>query len=209
MQPKDKAEFLALLTSIGALYRVDLSRGVIDLWWNGMQQYDLATVRAALTAHAMNPDVGQFMPKPADVVRAIGGTTTDAALIAWAKVHRAIRLVGGWLDVVFDDPLIHAVVADMGGWVNLCGISDEELPFRAKEFENRYRAYSRAKEAPSFVPVLTGRANTYNAAHGQPLDAPRLVGDPEKCEAIMAADCVPAIGAPAVLEAATRLKRIK
>lgn len=177
LQPKDRPEFVSVLTRTAAVYRADLSADVLELWWEALADYDMPAIRQALTRHIRNPDTGQFMPKPADVIRYMGGTTQDAALKAWAKVHKAIRMAGGYVDVVFDDPLIHAVVIEMGGWAQLCGHSETEMPFRAKEFENRYRGLARMREIPTIPGVLLGRASTYNMAHGHPSDPPVLIGD--------------------------------
>jgi len=69
--------------------------------------------------HLMNPDTGQFLPKPADIVRMLGGRTLDRALMAWAKVDKAVRQIGTYESVVFDDALIHRVLHEMGGWVGM------------------------------------------------------------------------------------------
>lgn len=106
-----------------------------------MKPFDLAAVKDALNRHCVNPDNGQFMPKPADVVKLLQGSSQDGALVAWAKVDRAVRQVGTYSTVVFDDPIIHRVVQDMGGWVALGDKREKEWPFVAKEFENRYRGY--------------------------------------------------------------------
>jgi len=60
------------------------------------------------------------MPKPADIIRAIKGNSQTQSLQAWSKVEDAIRLVGPYRSVVFDDLAIHGVLQEMGGWVKLC-----------------------------------------------------------------------------------------
>lgn len=201
LQPNDRPEFLRLLTTTGKYYRVDMTPDLLEMYWTGLEQFDLAAIRQALNAHVANPDTGQFMPKIADIVRALGGTTQDAALLAWAKVHRAIRLVGAYMDVAFDDPLIHWCINDMGGWVRLCQTSEDELPFRAKEFENRYRGGMRGTLAVPIasVPRLIGIANAHNEAKGLPSTGPVLIGNAQAAQAIVDGT------APAL----TALKRIK
>lgn len=166
LRPNDKVEFSRVLNSCAAMYRVDLSPDVVELWWNVLADYDLAAVKVALTKHLRNPDSGQFMPKPADVIRFMSGTTQDSALLAWAKVYKAVRLNGSWADVTFDDPTTHAVLQDMGGWIKLCQMLETDVPYRAKEFENRYRAYARLQDVPVAPKVLIGRETLHNQAHG-------------------------------------------
>jgi hypothetical protein len=183
LQPKDRPEFSGVLTRTAAMYGVQMAPSVIDLWWEILADYDMPSIRHALTLHLRNPDSGQFMPKPADVIRMLSGTTQDSAQIAWAKVAGAIRKVGSWFDVAFDDPLIHCVLSDMGGWILLCSTLEDDLPFRAKEFENRYRGYSRRQQMPTSVPKLIGRINTNNLAEGhlEVIEPPMLIGDFAKC----------------------------
>src|SRR5260363_431940 len=85
--------FQALIQGVYDFYGKDLSRFTLSLWWCAMRPYDLAAVTDALNRHCVNPDTGQFLPKPADVVRMLGGSTQDAALIAWRK---SIRRCGVW-----------------------------------------------------------------------------------------------------------------
>lgn len=35
-------------------------------------------------------------------------------MVAWNKVDKAVRQVGAWTSVMFDDALIHRVISDMG-----------------------------------------------------------------------------------------------
>jgi hypothetical protein len=186
LQQSDRPEFLRVLNSCAAMYRADMSPDVVELWWNVLAEYDFTAIRQALTKHIRNPDSGQFMPKPADVIKFMSGTTQDAALMAWAKVHSAIRRHGSWSDAVFDDPIVHAVIQDMGGWIRLCEMLETDVPFRGKEFENRYRAYARQQERVQCVPVLIGRSTLANQANGyEEKPSPALIGNEEKCREIL------------------------
>lgn len=215
LQPSDRPEFLRALKRLYSLYRVELSDDVVDLWWEILVDYDLPAITMGLTRHVRNPDTGQFLPKPAEIIKHIGGTTQDAAQIAWSKVLGAIRKVGSWMDVAFDDPLIHSVLGDMGGWVLLCSTLEEEMPFRAREFENRYRGYARQQSIPTRVPRLTGRINTDNAAKGltEALEPPMLVGDADKCLQVLGlsdrAGGTPIVQADKLLASVIPIKRLQ
>lgn len=185
MQASDFQEFRTLITDVHSFYRQDVSTFSLDVWWQSMRAYDFPAVREALGRHTMNPDTGQFMPKPADVVKMLRGSTMDSALVAWAKADRAIRSVGPWLSVCFDDPLINAVISEMGGWIELTRVSDKELPFRAKEFENRYRGYCVRSQIPNYPAYLTGIAEQQNSFEGKAVEPPVLIGDATKAQAVL------------------------
>lgn len=185
MTPRDKHEFAALMTALGDYYGRELSDAVIGMYWQGLERYDIAAVREALNRHMHNPDTGQFFPKIADISRMLAGTTQDAALVAWAKVDQAVRRVGTYADVVFDDPLVHRVLHDMGGWMALGTKSEDEWPFVAKEFENRYRGYRMRSERPEYPPVLIGIAGAHNRKGNHALQPPMLIGDRLAAQAVM------------------------
>ncbi|MDY0071802.1 MAG: DUF6475 domain-containing protein [Thauera sp.] len=185
MQEHDFDAFSEMLQAVAEYCGKPLSPGVIAIYWQGLKDLDLAAVRHALNAHVQNPDTGQFMPKIADVRRMLGGTTQDSALRAWAKVDRAVRHVGTYASVAFDDPLIHRVLHDMGGWVGLGSKTEDEWPFVAREFENRYRGYAMRGERPEYPPVLIGISEAENGRRGLHSDPPRLIGEACKAEEVM------------------------
>ncbi len=160
------------------------------LYWCALEQFELAEVKAAFQAHLSNPDTGQFMPKPADVMRYVKGGTQTQALQAWSKVANAIRSVGGHASVVFDDPLIHVVIEEMGGWISLCQTLLKDLPFRANEFEKRYAAY--VLHPPLHYPKqLTGLIEGQNRMNGYDyaIKPPLLIGDPKRALQVLQNGC--------------------
>lgn len=185
MRHEDKPDFAGLMVSIGEYYGREISDGLIGMYWQGLQHYDLAAVRDALNRHVANPDSGQFMPKIADIAKMLGGTTQDSALRAWAKVDQAVRRVGTYRDVAFDDPLIHRVLHDMGGWVAMGQKTEDEWPFVAKEFENRYRGFRARSETPEYPPFLNGIAGMQNRQHGFQTEPPMLIGNPTLAQQVM------------------------
>jgi hypothetical protein len=181
----DYDQFRQLMADVHGFYQRDVSKFALSVWWEAMRPFDFSAVSQALNRHVMNPDAGQFMPKPADIVRMLQGSTQDAALTAWAKVDKAVRHVGTWEDVAFDDPLIHRVLHDMGGWIALGQKSEDEWPFVAREFENRYRGFKARNERPEYPPVLIGLAGANNRQQGQKVAKPMLIGDKDAAHRVM------------------------
>ena len=183
MQTNELQTFSHLLKQVGALYGKAVNEVVIDLYWQALQCFDLAQIRQALQTHITNPDAGQYMPKPANVICILQGSSQTQALQAWSLVASTIGRLGGYTTVVFDDALIHAVITDMGGWVHLCKTSQDELPFKANEFEKRYAGY--VLHPPVGYPKkLIGSIDHQNQLQGYKYDAPTLVGDAEKARLV-------------------------
>ena len=166
MQNSDRAEFLKVLTVVYTLYRAEFSEAVADFWWGVLQQYEIEALRGAFHRHTLNPDVGQFIPKPADIVRELGGTTQDKSLLAWAKVVQGVRRVGTHDSVAFDDPIIHRVLVDFGGWVWLGQQQEKELPFIEKRFRDAYRAWLQRGSIVEPISHLAGLIEQTNRGLG-------------------------------------------
>lgn len=172
--------FAKAFSALAEYYGKDLSDGVIALYWQGLDRYNIEDIEAAIGRHIQNPDSGQWMPKIADIVRMIEGTTQSASAIAWGKVMRAIGSVGTYNSVCFDDPCIHLAISDLGGWVEMGKCSSEELPFLQNRFDKAYRAYkARGQDLPPHQKYLPGICETTNAAAGHKVDPPLFAGSRE------------------------------
>lgn len=186
MHDTESTKFADLLTDAMAYYGKDASKFMLSIFWDALKRFEFADVSRAFSLHAQNPDNGQWAPKVADIVKMIEGSTQTQGMAAWAKVHAAIGSVGKMQSVVFDDPLIHAVIAEMGGWYSLCSCMTEELPFKAREFEKRYQGYRVRREVPEFSPYLIGGHESDNRLNGYPnRTKPVLIGDPERAALVL------------------------
>jgi len=185
MNEREQGRFTELMIGLGEYYSRSISDAVISMYWQGLQRYDIDAIQQAFNRHINNPDTGQFMPKIADVSKMLGGTSNDKALGAWSKVDKAVRQVGPHRSVVFDDPMIHRVLQEMGGWIGLGQKTEDEWPFVAKEFENRYRGYAMRGERPEYPPVLVGIADAMNTRGGFKTEQPMLIGKPEIAQEVM------------------------
>lgn len=182
MDKQHRAQFTALLEAIMTEYGREVGTPTFHLWWNTLERFDYEAVRRALTTWIQNPDSGQFAPKPADVIRMIEGTTGDRALMAWSNVEKAVRIVGHYQSVAFDDPIIHRVIDDMGGWIRLASTdTNKELEFRGKEFVKRYRAFAMVGGTDEYPAYLVGATEATNHNQGYKVENQlRIIGDPEK-----------------------------
>jgi Domain of unknown function (DUF6475) len=101
------------------------------------------------------------------------------ALRAWNKVMEAVRRVGVYRTVIFDDPLIHRVIWEMGGWQAICAMRTKDQPFKAKEFEKLYTHY--VSYPPNAYPwQLVGITDSANIGQGYSTSLPVLVGDEQR-----------------------------
>lgn len=156
MRSEDRLQFAQLMTGISEIHGKALSKAAMALWWASLEPHSLEDVKRALGAHTRDSERGRFMPTPADVIRHIDGSAEDRAMVAWDKVHGAIRRVGQYVNVAFDDPIIHCVVEAMGGWVKLAEIETDRVPFVSRDFIARYKHYT--AHPPAHYPKLLSGA---------------------------------------------------
>ena len=144
----ERERFSSALMATFEIYDKQFSPIVIKVWFATLKQYSIDEVCRALTAHIKDPDAGQFLPKPADVVRNIDGTkkaaTADLVFIAqaaWLSIPKAINGVGGYRTPQFHDPITTACVSVMG-WKNLCSMLETQVAWKEKEFVSLYEKFS-------------------------------------------------------------------
>ena len=124
------------------------------------------------------------IPTPAEILEYCNGTKLDLdgqALIAGNKLKNAIRRIGKYESVAFDDYLIHKVIkASYGTWVKICKVDMEELEtFLKWDFPKLYKTYSTYKNLEDLPIYLTGTHEASNLA----LDYKptiKYIGDKEK-----------------------------
>lgn len=184
MQEADKAKFSTLVTEVLAFYRQDVSRFAMSVWWEACKGFDFEQIAKAFNAHALDPERGQFAPKPADLIRSLQGTKTDRARVAWGKAFDAMQQVGAYQSVAFDDPIIHAVLEDLGGWTKACRSDLGELSYLEHRFCEAYRAYA-GRDDISYPAKLIGEFEAINRHEGRKVAPPVLIGDPEKAKQVL------------------------
>jgi hypothetical protein len=185
MHPNDEPTLIALITDALAYYRQNVSEFTLSVWCQACQPFTLEQVSKALTAHATDPERGQFAPKVADLVRILAGTHTDRAALAWGKVHEAMGAVGAYTDVVFDDPAIHAAIEDLGGWPKVCRTEIAELSYTQHKFCESHRAYSQRVEFNYPRRLMGDRSPDHEyGKYGLKPPAPALIGDPSRAKAV-------------------------
>lgn len=177
MQEADKKRFAELMGGLAQTFATELATRDLENYWQFLRTYSLSTVERAIIEYCTSPEGHRFMPKPGEIVAVLQGKKNEHALLAWIKVTRAMRQTGAYKTVVFDDAIIHAVIADLGGWVRLCHLSERELTFQQREFERLYGCHIQ-QPMRHYPRQLSGITDSVNAASGHTIQQPPvLLGD--------------------------------
>jgi hypothetical protein len=185
MKSTDAQNFALLIAGVYAYHRQPCSDALVGMYWRGCQRWDFEQVQQAVDRLTHDAEAGKFPPKIGDLTRVLEGTHTDRAQLAWGKTLEAMGRVGAYTDVVFDDPAIHAVVEDLGGWPKLCRTETSELGYLQHRFCESHRAYTGRGKFEYQRRLPGDRSPDYEyEKKGLALPRPALVGDPERCKAV-------------------------
>lgn len=172
-----KSELTKWLFMASDYYREKLSEGVINLWLTALSEFSIDDVSSAFGKWIGSSD---RMPKISNIVEIIKGSEEDRALAALIKVEKAMSRHGSYATVVFDDPIIHAVIDGLGGWIKCCRVTDRELTWWEKDFRERYRHHLSCGIPSDVSPKLLGILDETNLPHGATPQKPAVIGDYEK-----------------------------
>lgn len=203
MNQTEKQSFFSMLSDVMSYYKQDTSEFMLNVFWDACKGVEYEQVCKAINSHVKDPDKGQFAPKVADIVRLLVGTKSDRGALAWGRVYESLCSVGAYTDVCFDDPAIHAAIADCGGWVKMCRSDIEELSYLQHRFCQSYQAYVNKGEF-TYPKVLIGDRgpDSLYAKRGLPPPTPTFIGNKEKAEKVYL------LGGPAKEREMTPLERL-
>lgn len=188
MNTNDMEAFDQIWTEAHEVYGRKPEPRVVYMVFQALISFPLQDIERALCRHLTNPDTGQYPPKPADIVRLIHGSSQTTSGEAWAKVDRAIRCVGNYRTVVFDDPKIHAAIDRLGGWQKISMTDEKEYPFLRNNFLKLYQGFT-VQPPETFPRKLIGTCEHENSQHdsfmrGRSKNEPVMIGDPERARLV-------------------------
>lgn len=179
MQPSDRPAFVQRLVIVAELFGKPLSAAVQVLYFEALQDLEIAPVLAALHTSARTCT---FMPKPAELRTLVVGDTEIAAERAWLTYKHTARTVGAYASPTFADGAIAVtLLAIFGSWERACAIdlSPELWVAKRREFERVYRvARDQGVHAPRTLPGFCARVNLETGfSDATPPQTERLLGD--------------------------------
>jgi hypothetical protein len=189
MTPHEKERLVEIVTGLAELTGRSLSPIAVAIFVGALEDLPFQGVSLALSRIAQE---SRYFPSPAEVRERCGQgavSVEDRANAEAGKVFEAVRNVGGYRSVVFDDPVTMAVITSgFGGWVALTrDLVDSERKWFMIEFAKLYRAYHACGMQRGGV--LAGIIEQTNTANGYPTrEPPVFVGDRERCLIVMDQD---------------------
>lgn len=165
MTDNDRERFATLILGVGEYYQEPVSALAIEIYWSALKSRSIEEIELALRKHVGDPAHGHFMPKASNILMQCGMNGANS-LTAWGEVLDAMEDHGAYSTVLFEDGVINAVIADMGGWPNVCHrqVTDENEIWLQKDFCAKYESYQ--KTGRTSEAILLGIHAAANIEHG-------------------------------------------
>lgn len=170
---------------LAEVLQTEISEQLVETYWTILKDYSNNELERMFDTVIRTC---KFFPKPSELIEIIEGSQSDKSLGAWVKVVRAIEQVGYYSSPKFDDQLIHFVIEQLGGWMNLCTKTIDELKWTQKEFERLYSYYKTNTDAVGYISDhLIGFHESENAKKGYDdyTSEPILIGTQSKLQSII------------------------
>jgi hypothetical protein len=172
-------EFASSLTAMASVFDKAITPQVTEIYFRILEQFSIEEVERGISKACTTL---KFFPKPAEMIDCIAGgqvALEDKAQVEAARVLTAIKRVGTYSSVVFDDPVTQAVIAQyFGGWHRFADMREAEEKWFLKDFVKAYQSFTRAGTKQNSV--LPGRCEIENNFRGyEHRDPPAIVGNPE------------------------------
>ncbi len=184
MQHQDRPRFANLMKAIGETFgNAAPSKEKMELYFKVLSDLSIEQVESAVYFILNTRTITSTFPVPGEIRAALSGGKS-AAMIALDKAERAVERYGVYESVVFDDPVIHMVIAAMGGWKHFCCPSEygdnQEWHWKQKQFIELYETFSKNPRANCPM-VLIGIGDTEYYRDGKTIQIqPNIVGNKDQ-----------------------------
>jgi hypothetical protein len=179
MTSQDLPKFASLLTAMSAVFDKAITPQVTEIYFRILDRFAIEEVERGISTACATL---KFFPKPAELIDAICGGQADLedkAHIEATRVLTAIKRVGTYSSVAFDDPVTQAVIAQhFGGWHRFADMREDGEKWFIKDFAKAYASFARAGVKQNSA--LPGRAEIENNFRGyEHRGRPAIIGNPE------------------------------
>ena len=188
MSELDKNLFQEYMTGLCEMYDKEASKSLMRLYYAVLRHLAPEQFEKGVETLLMRKTFNK-MPLPAEILEAVGGKPEDAALLALHKLEKAMQDYGAYESVMFDDPVIHAVVERVDwngerGWIGICHMPLDELKWWKKDFPKAYAAYQ--GQGVKTANALLGIHDAHNMGIVKGYEPKiRLIGDEVKAKALL------------------------
>lgn len=146
MENKDKPKFAELMFLLGEAFDKEPSETKVELFFNALKDVSIETITQACAAIVKTRTITGTFPLVSEILEAVKGGSDSLetrTAVAWDKVIYALERHGHLDTLIFDDPVIHAIIKSWGGWLKWSQeITNDQMKWARKDFAVLYKAYA-------------------------------------------------------------------
>ena len=133
-----REQFIKEIMVLAEVFETELTEARLEIYWQMLKHQTLDELKHSIQRILSCKTFNKF-PLPAEF---LGGQDGDTqALFAIESLDKAIRDHGGYMSIIFADPILGEIVSTFeGGWPGLCACTTEELIWHKKHFAKLYTA---------------------------------------------------------------------
>ena len=186
MNTQDKSRFASSLMAMATVFDKPVTPQLTEIYFRALDGFTADEVEHGISKACSTL---KFFPKPVELIECItggSGNLADKAMIEACRVLEAIKSIGTYSTVCFDDAVTQAVIVQQfGGWAKFADMLEENEKWFVKDFVSGYQAF--ARQNVRHYGALPGISHAQNALTGREREEkPIYIGDVEKAKAIHA-----------------------
>jgi hypothetical protein len=154
----------------------ELSEMQMEVKFKALEDLTIEQVESATWQIIKTRKTATF-PKVGEIRSTVTGDADEIAVLAYDAFRKGKGQTGIYNSVVFDDRIIHATVDAMGGWQQVCLITEDDWQFRRREFLDTYKAFlqHQPREIPEKLIGLIEQDN-HNRGFSERIPEPKFIG---------------------------------
>ena len=186
MNAQDMPRFASSLMAMATVFDKSITPQVTEIYFRTLEKFTADEVEKGISKACSTL---KFFPKPVELIDCISGGTgnlADKAMVEACRVLEAIKNIGTYKTVCFDDAVTQAVITQQfGGWAKFGDLLVDSEKWFIKDFCMGYQAF--ARQSVRHYGALPGLSQLHNAHTGRERKEDVVyIGDVEKAKAIHA-----------------------
>lgn len=186
MMQQDLPRFASSLMAMATVFDKAVTPQITEIYFRALDKFTADEVEQGISKACSTL---KFFPKPVELIECItggSGNLADRAMIEACRVLEAVKSIGTYSTVCFDDPITQAVIVQQfGGWAKFSEMREENEKWFVKDFSAGYQAF--ARQNVRHYGALPGISHGQNALTGREREEkPVYIGDVQKAKAIHA-----------------------
>lgn len=163
-----KKQIIDQLVILAEAFGLSVTDARMDIYAEMLADLPIEKIKAGIITIIKTRTFAGNLPTVAEIREAIeseGVPLESRAAIAWDKAMYALHSHGTYQSIKFDDPLIHHIIVQWGGWTEFGDWPAEQTHWKRRDFIKLYEQYAKNGGLPEPRQHLIGEAEFENSVH--------------------------------------------